>query len=61
MPKVYGAVIPGFGPAVRDGVYFVIGPEAQLVTYQEYLRTAVGKAAVLHRLYPRDYWIPVRL
>jgi len=61
MPKVYGPVIPGFGPAVPDGVYFVIGPEAQLVAYQEYLRTAVGKAAVLHRLYPRDYWTPARL
>jgi hypothetical protein len=58
MPKVYGKVLPGYGPAVEEAVYFVIGPVKQLDAYQDYLRTAVGKATRLHRLYPRDFWIP---
>ena len=61
MPRVYGRVLPGFGPAVADGVYFVIGPDKQLAAYQDYLHAAVGKAATLHRLYPRDFWIPAAL
>ncbi|HZJ65367.1 MAG TPA: hypothetical protein VFD36_17775 [Kofleriaceae bacterium] len=61
MPRVYSAVMPGFGPAVDDGVYFVIGPAKQLDAYQDYLRAAVGKGTTLHRLYPRDFWIPARL
>jgi hypothetical protein len=61
MPKVYGAVMPGFGPAVADGVYFVIGPAKQLAAYEDYLHAAVGKTAALHRLYPRDFWIPAKL
>jgi hypothetical protein len=61
MPKVYGAVMPGFGPAVGDGVYFVIGPAKQLAAYEDYLHAAVGKATKLHRLYPRDFWIPAKL
>jgi hypothetical protein len=61
MPNVYGRVMPGYGPPVPGGVYFVIGPEPQLTAYQGYLRAAVGTSAVLHRLYPRDFWIPARL
>ena len=61
MPKVYGAVMPGLGPAVRDGVYFVIGPAKQLAAYEDYLHAAVGQATALHRLYPRDFWIPAAL
>jgi hypothetical protein len=61
MPKVYGQVMPGLGPAVTDGVYFVIGPPKQLAAYEDYLHAAVGKAATLHRLYPRDFWIPATL
>jgi hypothetical protein len=61
MPKVYGAVMPGYGPPVDEGVYFVIGPAKQLDAYQGYLHAAVGKTATLHRLYPRDFWIPARL
>jgi hypothetical protein len=61
MPKVYGRVMPGLGPAVGDGVYFVIGPPNQLAAYEDYLHAVVGKAATLHRLYPRDFWIPATL
>jgi hypothetical protein len=58
--SVYGRVLPGYGPAsagVADGVYFVIGPENQLRLYEDYLRSAEGPDAVLHRLYPRDFWV----
>jgi len=61
MPKVYGAVMPGYGPPVDAGVYFVIGPAKQLDAYQDYLRAAVGRTATLHRLYPRDFWITGRM
>jgi Zn-dependent M16 (insulinase) family peptidase len=60
MERVYGQVLPGYGPAsatVVDGVFFVIGPESQLRLYEEYLRTAEGAGTRLHRLYPRDFWI----
>jgi Zn-dependent M16 (insulinase) family peptidase len=60
MKAVYGKVLPGYaGKAadVEDGVFFVIGPDAQLDAYQEYLKTAEGSDAILHRLYPRDYWV----
>jgi hypothetical protein len=58
MPKVYGTVMPGLGPPAAEGVYFVIGPPKQLAAYEDYLHAAVGKTTALHRLYPRDFWIP---
>jgi hypothetical protein len=61
MTRVYGGVMPGLGPPVADGVYFVIGPSKQLDAYQEYLHAAVAKTATLHRLYPRDFWIAAKL
>jgi NAD(P)-dependent dehydrogenase (short-subunit alcohol dehydrogenase family) len=63
MPRVYATVMPGLGaPAMpRDGVSFVIGPLKQLAAYEDYLRASVGKSAKLHRLYPRDFWIPAAL
>jgi hypothetical protein len=59
MPAVYGKVLPGYGPLDRDGTYFVIGPEPQLAAYEQYLHAKVDKALVLHRLYPRDFWITI--
>jgi hypothetical protein len=61
MPKVYAKVIPGLGAPDPDGVDFVIGPAKQLAAYEDYLRVVVGKLAVVHRLYPRDFWIPATL
>ena len=61
LPKVYGKVFPGFGTPSPDTVHFVIGPAKQLDAYQEYLRATVDKKAVVHRLYPRDFWIPAKL
>jgi Zn-dependent M16 (insulinase) family peptidase len=60
MEYTYGEVLPGYGPAGTDtpgAIYFVIGPEKQFQSYEEYLHTAEGEAVVLHRLYPRDYWL----
>ena len=63
MPKVYAAVMPGLGTAApaKDAVRFVIGPLKQLAAYEDYLHATVGKTAVLHRLYPRDFWITAAL
>lgn len=61
MPKVYGKVLPGYGSLAKDAIQFVIGPAKQLDAYQDYLHATVGKDVTLHRLYPRDYWIPAAL
>lgn len=61
LPKVYGKVMPGYGTPSPDTVHFVIGPAKQLDAYQDYLRATVDKKAVVHRLYPRDFWIPAKL
>ena len=62
LPAVYGKVMPGFGkPSTEAPTNFVIGPAKQLDAYQDYLRAVVDKKIVLHRLYPRDFWIPAKL
>jgi len=63
MPKVYGQLLPGFGPKARDvqgGNFFVIGPEPQLAAYEKYLKSAEGPDARVYRLYPSDYWIRLK-
>ena len=61
LPAVYGKIMPGYGKPAPDAINFVIGPAKQLDAYQEYLRATVDKKAVVHRLYPRDFWIPASL
>ena len=61
MSAVYGKVLPGFGAGDPAATYYVIGPEKQLAAYQDYLHGAVAPTATLHRLYPRDYWIPAKI
>ncbi|HEX5059501.1 MAG TPA: hypothetical protein VFV99_09085 [Kofleriaceae bacterium] len=61
MEAVYGKVLPGYAKLDPNAIYFVIGPEKQIAAYQDYLKSAVGKDATLHRLYPRDFWIPAKL
>lgn len=61
LPAVYGKIMPGYGKPSPDAINFVIGPAKQLDAYQEYLRATVDKKAVVHRLYPRDFWIPAPL
>jgi hypothetical protein len=56
--RIYGPVLPGYGGATdqRERVPFVIGPEKQLRSYENYLKSAEGATTELNRLYPRDYW-----
>jgi Zn-dependent M16 (insulinase) family peptidase len=59
MERVYGRVLPGYGPSSREvegGVFFVIGPERQMRLWQEHLEAAEGPGTRLHRLFPRDFW-----
>ena len=59
MEYTYGEVLPGYGPpaeASQDALYFVIGPEKQMASYEEYLRSVEGDVT-LYRIYPRDFWI----
>lgn len=61
LPAVYGRVLPGYGPASRSvngAAYFAIGPDKQLDAYGRYLEAVEGADATLHRLYPRDFWVP---
>jgi Zn-dependent M16 (insulinase) family peptidase len=60
MNTVYARILPGLGTKagdVREGVFYVIGPEKQLTAYEQYLKTVEGPEARLYRIYPRDYWI----
>ncbi|MBA2542056.1 MAG: hypothetical protein H0V17_20620, partial [Deltaproteobacteria bacterium] len=60
MEAAYGKVLPGYGSLDPKGTYFVIGPEKQLAAWEDYLEATYKdpKLAKLHRLYPRDFWIP---
>ncbi len=63
MNSVYARVLPGFGVKakdVREGVFYVIGPEKQMTAYEQYLKTVEGEDARLYRLYPRDYWLTAK-
>lgn len=56
----YGKVLPGMGvkcSEVPDGIYFVIGDENQMQSYDTYLKTVEGPDTKLYRIYARDYWI----
>ena len=60
MPRVYAPVLPGLGTtksSVKDGIYFVIGPEKQFAAWEEYLKAVEGPGVKLYRLYPRDFWM----
>ena len=59
MDFTYGQVLPGLGPkngGAPGTVYFIIGPEKQFQSYEQYLRSIEGDVTV-YRLYPRDYWL----
>ena len=63
MGQVYAKVLPGYGVKAKDvegGVFFVIGPEKQLVLYEDYLKTIEGADTRVHRLYPRDFWMTAK-
>ena len=60
MPEVYARVLPGLGPtksSIKDGIYFVIGPEKQLAAWEAYLKSVEGADTKVYRLHPRDFWM----
>ncbi|HKR00064.1 MAG TPA: hypothetical protein VJT09_05295 [Pyrinomonadaceae bacterium] len=63
MDQVYARILPGYGVKAKDvagGIFFVIGPEKQIAIYEDYLKTVEGTDTRVHRLYPRDFWIPMK-
>ena len=59
MHDTYGEVLPGLGPDGKDvsnAVYFIIGPESQFQSYEEYIDGVEGNMSI-QRLYPRDFWL----
>jgi len=59
MKTVYGHVLIGYGAPLdtaAGGTYFIIGPEAQFKTLEDYIASAEHPQTV-YRIYPRDYWI----
>jgi len=60
MMPVYGQVLPGLEPKSADiagGNFFMIGPDKQFETFEEYLKTVEDPDATLYRIYPRDFWV----
>jgi len=59
MEAAYGPVLIGYGPPLsesRDGNFFLIGPEPQFTSLEEYIAT-VEQPQTVYRLYPRDFWL----
>lgn len=60
---VFERVFPGYGMKGKDIAgrnFFVIGPEKQMTAYEAYLKSVEGADTQLYRLYPRDYWLPLK-
>ena len=58
-PSIYGRVMVGLGEPLAkspDGVFFLIGPEAQF-TSLEALIAQTEAPTVVERLAPRDFWL----
>ena len=52
--------LPGLGPdldTVDSGVFYFIGTEKQLAELETWLQQVEDPQAIIHRLYPRDYWM----
>jgi hypothetical protein len=59
MQNVYGTVLIGYGPPLAqstDGYFFIIGPEKQFQSLEQYIATTESPETV-YRLYPRDFWL----
>lgn len=59
MKQVYGKALAGYGPALERSVsplFFLIGPEAQFQSMENYLNSTEGPTSIL-RLSPRDFWL----
>lgn len=62
MEATYGPVLIGYGPSLaesKDGNFFLIGPEPQFISLEEYIAT-VEQPQTVHRLYPRDFWLTAK-
>jgi len=62
LPAVYGSALPGLGRPLadgREGVFFLIGPEAQFAALEALLaaEAAPGAPPGVERLYPREFWL----
>lgn len=61
LPVVCGTVLPGLGQPLaesREGVYFLIGPEAQFAALEALLAAEAPDAPPrVERLTPRDFWL----
>jgi Zn-dependent M16 (insulinase) family peptidase len=61
MEDVYGRVLIGYGKplaAEKDAYFFVVGPEEQFQSLENYIEKTEGKQPV-YRLYPRDFWLTI--
>ena len=59
MENVYGKVLTGYGEPLSksdDGYFFLIGPETQFESFEDYIESTEGKQTI-YRLYPRDFWL----
>ncbi len=59
MEEAYGPVMIGYGAPLsesEDGSFFLIGPETQFESLENYIETVESKQTV-YRLYPRDFWL----
>lgn len=59
LPGIYGRVLVGYGKNLAEyegGNYFMIGPEEQFVSLENYIGSVEFPQPV-YRLYQRDYWL----
>jgi len=59
MENVYGTALIGYGRPLSestDGHFFIIGPEKQFQSFEQYIASTEGPQTV-YRLYPRDFWL----
>ncbi len=59
MESTYGEILTGYGPKLSEvphANHFVIGSSKQFGSYQKYLKATEGEV-ILHKLYPRDFWM----
>jgi hypothetical protein len=56
--KVYGEMLPGYGPKAKDvpgAVYYIIGNQKQFSAMDADVQAREDEH--VYKLYPRDYWL----
>ncbi len=59
MQDAYGTVLIGYGKPLsqsREGSFFLIGPEPQFESLEEYIES-MEEPQKVYKLYPRDFWL----